>query len=187
MSEQHAVVLEDILPLSLEKGELDSLRRSRLMRDNLALLKALLVMDDHLLAEDENRDATSSLETKIDLLLLLVGKGIQGLDPLPPAYSCALGAENLYWDAPFSEDFPGAGNPVCVSLFLRPGIAMPLFLPGVLESDANRSGAATDTLLRHHLHFQVDTRVQESLDRLIFRHHRRAIARRKDHHPLSAD
>ncbi|PKY11253.1 hypothetical protein B1757_05550 [Acidithiobacillus marinus] len=187
MSEQHAVVLEDILPLSLEKGELNSLRRSRLMRDNLALLKALLVMDDHLLAEDENREVTSSLETKIDLLLLLVGKGIQGLDPLPSAFPCALGAENLYWDAPVSEIMPESGSAVCVSLFLRPGIAMPLFLPGVLENDAKGSGAATDTLLRHHLHFQVDTRVQESLDRLIFRYHRRAIARKKDQHALSTD
>ncbi len=122
MLEQHAVVLEDVLPLSLEKGEVDTARRGRLMLDNLALLKALLVMDDHLLMEDDNREAISSLETKIDLLLLLVGKGIQGLEPLPPCYSCALGAEDLHWETTSSAEFPYENGPVCVALFCAPGL-----------------------------------------------------------------
>ena len=68
MLEPHAVVLEDMLPLSLEMGDLETARRGRLMLDNMALLKALLVMDDHLLVEEDSREAISSLETKIDLL-----------------------------------------------------------------------------------------------------------------------
>ena len=186
MLEQHAVVLEDVLPLSLEKGQVDPARRGRLMLDNLALLKALLVMDDHLLMEDDNREAISSLETKIDLLLLLVGKGIQGLEPLPTSYSCALGAEDLYWETESSAGFPHEHGPVCVALFLRPRIAMPLFLPGTLQMSVTQPEGSAETLSRYHLHFQLDARVQESLDRLIFRHHRRSIARQKDHH-LSAE
>ena len=187
MLEQHAVVLEDVLPLSLEKGQVDPARRGRLMLDNLALLKALLVMDDHLLMEDDNREAISSLETKIDLLLLLVGKGIQGLEPLPTSYSCALGAEDLYWETTSSAEFPHEHGPVCVALFLRPRIAMPLFLPGTLQMSVTQPEGSAETLSRYHLHFQLDARVQESLDRLIFRHHRRSIARQKDHHHLSAE
>ena len=187
MLEQHAVVLEEVLPLSLEKGKVDTARRSRLMLDNMALLKALLVMDDHLLVEDDNREAISSLETQIDLLLLLVGKGIQGLEPLPPCYSCSLGAEDLYWEAASSAEFPHENGPVCVALFLRPRIAMPLFLPGILHMSVIQPEACPETRFRYHLHFALDARVQESLDRLIFRHHRRSIARQKDHHHFSAE
>ncbi|MDD2748479.1 PilZ domain-containing protein [Acidithiobacillus sp.] len=187
MLEPHAVVLEDMLPLSLEMGDLETARRGRLMLDNMALLKALLVMDDHLLMDDDNREAISSLETKIDLLLLLVGKGIQGLEPLPPCYSCSLGAEDLYWEAASSAGFPHENGPVCVALFLRPRIAMPLFLPGTLQMSVTQPEASAETLFRYHLHFQLDARVQESLDRLIFRHHRRSIARQKDHHHFSAE
>lgn len=187
MLEQPAVVLEEVLPLSLEKGEVDTVRRARLMLDNMALLKALLVMDDHLLMDDDNREAISSLETKIDLLLLLVGKGIQGLEPLPPFYSCSLGAEDLYWEAASSADFPHENGPVCVALFLRPRIAMPLFLPGTLQVSLTQPEGSAEALLRYHLHFELNARVQESLDRLIFRHHRRSIARQKDHHHFSAE
>jgi len=63
---------------------------------------------------------------------------------------------------------------------------MPLFLPGTLQMSVTQPEGNAETLFRCHLHFQLDARVQESLDRLIFRHHRRSIARQKDHH-LSAE
>lgn len=187
MQEQHVVVLEDVLPLRVESGAMESRIRDRVMADNMALLKALLVMDDHMVSEDENREAISGLETKIDLLLLLVGKGIQGLDPLPTSYPCVLGAEDLFWESVGPDHFPLVDGPVCVSLFLRPRIAMPLILPGVLRETMPRHEAGSSPAFHYNLHFQLDHRVQESLDRLIFRHHRRAIARKKDHNHPSAE
>ncbi|WP_420809484.1 PilZ domain-containing protein [Acidithiobacillus ferrianus] len=72
----------------------------------------------------------------------------------------------------------------CVALFLRPRIAMPLLLPGSMRPPSGVPASASGAI-RCHLHFCLDSPVQESLDRLIFRHHRRAVARsRNQHYPL---
>ncbi len=182
---EHAVVLQDHLPLALGEWPNDAGTRNTLMADNLALLRALLVMDEHIVTNDEEgHEGLSNLETKVDLLLLLVSAGVKGMGPTPPSYPCILGSEDLYWDCPDPALFAGAPNETCIALFLRPRIAMPLLLPGSMQALSGPSGGASGASTRCHLHFHLDSRVQESLDRLIFRHHRRAVARSKDqHHP----
>ena len=183
---EHAVALQGHLPLALGEWPGDAGACSALMADNLALLRALLVMDDHPASNDEEgHEGLSNLETKVDLLLLLVSAGIKGPGPTPPSYACILGSADLYWDCSDPTIFPAAHSKTCIALFLRPRIAMPLLLPGTMQPISAPAGTS-DAHSRCHLHFHLDSRVQESLDRLIFRHHRRAVARVKDqHHPTN--
>ena len=182
---EHAVVLQGHLPLALGEWPVDAGARSALMADNLALLRALLVMDAPVVInEEEGHEGLSNLETKIDLLLLLVSAGIKGLGPLPPSYPCILGSRDLFWDCSDPGLCPDADAEACVALFLRPRIAMPLLLPGSMRPPSGVPASASGAI-RCHLHFCLDSPVQESLDRLIFRHHRRAVARsRNQHYPL---
>ncbi len=171
--DENPVVLRGNLPLRPAPWPEDESVMTAVMADNWTLLRALLLMDDKAGGgEEEGKEAMGGLETKVDLLLLLVSAGLKGLEPAPPVYPCVLGGQYIRWCCNDPAPFPAVGERCCLALFLRPRIAMPLILPGAMQAGTPGQGG-----IWCQLHFHLDGHVQESLDRLIFRHHRREVAR----------
>lgn len=170
---ENPVVLRGNLPLRLAPWPEDESAMAAVMADNWTLLRALVLMDDKAAGgEEEGKEAMGGLETKVDLLLLLVSAGLKGMEPAPPVYPCVLGGQYIHWGCGDPAAFPDVGERCCLALFLRPRIAMPLILPGIMQAVIPGQGGVWC-----QLHFHLDEHVQESLDRLIFRHHRREVAR----------
>lgn len=143
------------------------------MADNLTLLRALLMLDEAAPAADSSRsEATSHLERRLDLLLLMASTALRGMQQLPRECSCVLSARRLYWA---SDESVGVGRRIWVRVWLRHRIALPLMLPGqVLEEEVEGEQ------LWHRLDIEpLEPALRNELERFVFRHHRRQVARQR--------
>ena len=170
-----AVVLAATLPTEIRPWSGQGDEFANFMDDNVTLLRALLVWDEERSgSEEDDRSTLAHLQIKTDLLLTLLSAGIRAREPLPPRYPCALRGDSLQLQLP--EDVHPLEPFSCAALFLRPGLALPLLLPG--EGFERIPGEST--IPQWQLRFHLSPTVQELLDRLIFRHHRREIARLRE-------
>jgi hypothetical protein len=168
---QDAVHLEGVLPLDWSDGIEPAL--ADVMADNAILLRALLILDESAApAPTESRDAVQNLERRVDLLLLLANSALRSVTRMPPARPCVLSARHLRWG---SETALGVGRRVWVRIYLRHRIALPLILPGqIVEEEVQGE------LLWHRLELEpLEQALQDDLERLVFRHHRRQVARQR--------
>jgi hypothetical protein len=143
------------------------------MADILTLLRALLMLDEPAPATDASRsDATSHLERRLDLLLLMASTALRGMQQLPRERTCVLSARRLYWA---SDESVGVGRRIWVRVWLRHRIALPLMLPGqVVEEEVEGEQ------LWHRLDIEpLEPALQNDLERFVFRHHRRQVARQR--------
>ncbi len=143
------------------------------MADNLTLLRALLMLDEPAPAADASRsDTTSHLERRLDLLLLMASTALRGMQQLPRECACVLSARRLYWA---SDESVGVGRRIWVRVWLRHRIALPLMLPGqVVEEEVEGEQ------LWHRLDIEpLEPALQNDLERFVFRHHRRQVARQR--------
>ncbi len=143
------------------------------MADNLTLLRALLMLDEPPVSADPARaDANSNLERRLDLLLLMASTALRGMQQLPRERSCVLSARRLHWA---SEESLGVGRRLWVRIWLRHRIALPLMLPGHLVEEE-----VDGELLWHRLDIEpLEPALQNDLERFVFRHHRRQVARQR--------
>jgi hypothetical protein len=147
---------------------------SALMRSNLILLRALLIWEEDAVAvEKGERSELGRLQSKIDLLLTLLSADILTRSELPPRNFCELRSDALRVHSAAGVAF--SGHP-CAALYLQADLALPLLLPGK-EVEEIATGEQAPSWV---LHFALSAGVQEMLDRLIFRHHRREIARLRE-------
>ena len=171
-----AVRLEGQLPLAWGAPPEDPAALLDVMADNHVLLRALLAMDEAAgAAETEHvRDSgIQSLESRVDLLLLMVSTALRGMGKVPPPFRCILTAHTLRWASP---DALGVGQHFWARLYLRQRVVMPLVLPGVVLEEY----ALQDHGYWRTLEFRgLEPAVQRDLERLIFRHHRRDVARQR--------
>ncbi|MEY2341110.1 PilZ domain-containing protein [Acidithiobacillus sp. IBUN Pt1247-S3] len=145
------------------------------MGDNRILLRALLVWDEEASnADEDDRSALAHLQIKTDLLLTLLSAGIRAQEPLPTQYPCELHSDSL--QITMGGDWKAPDSPVYAAIFLHPRLALPLLLP----SERFEKITTDPVLAVWRLHFQLSPNVQEMLDRLIFRHHRREVARLRE-------
>ncbi len=170
-----AVKLEGQLPLAWGAPPEDPEALQDVMADNTVLLRALLAMDEAAGAAetDHVRDGIQSLERRLDLLLLMASAALRGMGGLPPLYRCILTARSLRWA---SAEALGVGQPLWARIYLRQRVVMPLVLPGVVveEHSAENHGHCRTLEFRG-----LEPAVQRDLERLIFRHHRRDVARQR--------
>ncbi|MEL5847828.1 MAG: PilZ domain-containing protein [Candidatus Igneacidithiobacillus chanchocoensis] len=172
--QQAGVVLGANLPVEMRSWSGEKEEFSALMRNNLVLLRALVIWEEEIAtAEEGERSGLGRLQTKIDLLLTLLSADILTRSALPPRHSCELRTDSLLIRS--ADGFTCPGNP-CAALYLQADLALPLLLPGQGVEEIATSDQAPSWVLR----FTLSAGVQEMLDRLIFRHHRREIARLRE-------
>ena len=148
------------------------------MADNLTLLRALLMLDEPAASHESDQgrpDPIHNLERRIDLLLLMASTALRGMGTLPTERPCALASRKLCWA---SDRSIGVGRRLWARLYLRHRVALPLILPGRIAEEHFDRGQFWHTLDIDAL----DQPVQNDLDRLIFRHHRRQVARQRKGH-----
>ncbi len=174
------LVYDDIVPIecvsvneSLSSGEL-----LKLNDENEKVLQFIAAVEEHHTENEEDFHAgketahdIARLEYKINLLLDMVGDILIRQQSLPDARPIRMTASTLQWEA--SPDYSGvAGDTVICSLYLSKKYVHPLRLVGtVRESRQGRD----DTLVIMEYSGILQS-VQQLLEKLIFRHHRRMVA-----------
>jgi len=163
------------LPVTIRSWSGQEEEFAEFMGDNRVLLRALLIWEEECSnAEEDDRSALTHLQIKTDLLLTLLSAGIRAQEPLPAQYPCELRGDSL--QIAMDDDGKPFDSPAQVEIFLHPRLAMPLRLPG-----AGFEKMVTDSVPPlWRFPFRLSPSVQEMLDRLIFRHHRREVARLRE-------
>lgn len=129
--------------------------------------------EEHALAEDIQR-----LEFKVNVLIQLVARLLKRDDGVPPVRHWRLHAEGVEWLVNDDAPAPGLG---LVSLYVSRNFPQPLVLPG-------RVLGTRDDAYGRWAQFRFEglmPAAAELLDRLIFRHHRRAVAGTRGQNPRS--
>jgi len=170
------VCLEARLPLGWTVEQESSAATLDLRRHgNIALLRALAAIEsaaperEHDLPEVMQK-SLDHLESKLDLVLLLVaGLARTGAD-MPPEKQVTLFSDRIVWVETVGSA-PIEGQRLLTSLYLNPRLPQPLQLLVVVTGIDIQSGYA-------HVSAQfdrLDEELGEWLTRTLFRHHRRAL------------
>lgn len=171
------VSYEDSIPLSWEKidGLPDASQLARLNEVDEQLLRLLASVESR---HDSDDSAASSdltrLELKLDMILELIGQLRQDQMELPHKVNITMYSNGLEWVSPQSTGLE-LKDRINLSLFLDPALPRPLQLPGIIIQCHQTEAGESCFLLFDGL----GESVQDSIQRLIFRHHRRAIALKK--------
>lgn len=111
------------------------------------------------------------LETKINLVLDLVGELVSRDAGMPERTSVRLSSRGVEWEA--GDNPPKPHELLSLNLYLRRNLPRPLELTGKVVAVHNSVVTAV---------FEgASEAVVDGLDKLIFRHHRRAIAQARTH------
>jgi hypothetical protein len=172
---------EDRLPLSWNvlDCEPDAVALSRLHENNEEILKVINALDEAQTELDESHDPLAQqvlkLDFKVNLLLDLVGQLLSTSLSLPEPVLLHLSAEGVQW---LDSKTPPEKAQVNIELYLKPKFPRAVRLPAVVKSVTKVEGA-----YRMEVIFQnMAEPVEDLLEKIIFRHHRRSIAlsRRKN-------
>jgi len=164
------VALEDRLPIRCQPLPAHSDAFAR-QQANEEVLRAILSLDEIHRSELHEQDPALAqelvrLESKVDLVLELVGQLLVRQLFLPEAVPLRVFAGRVEWEAAAP---PATGQPVLIELFICPRIPRPLWLAATVLA-APRPGWAAARF------GDLGDSVQDQLEKLIFRHHRRRVA-----------
>lgn len=137
---------------------------------NISLLKALAAIEAAAQESDDipvsMRKDMERIESKLDMLLMLVAKLAQDAMPLPPDHEVSLSQGKITWKES-SSTLPSVGQMLKIRLFLSPRIPQPLVIQAVVGNSI--PGEISANLVG------LDDEMGEWLTRTIFRYHRRAV------------
>ena len=176
--DEEGLCYEDRLPVGWEPGPDDGYRRAHLLASNENLMHLVDALEGHAADADERSGASPELqrlERKIDVLLAMVGRIHAKSIALPAATDMALYANGLAWVVTEASPLQ-AGDSGYLSLYLDPALPDPLYLPGRIERVEQDDEGHRWAFLRFDA---LGETVQDAIERLIFRHHRRAVAMAK--------
>ncbi len=145
--------------------------------ENLHLLEVLERLESGTEGEEEREERRElrRLEAKLDLLAEMVSLLLSERHPLPPARDLALGAERILWSLLPDESPPGAGSTLQLSLYPLSRYPRPLRLVARVRGDP--SPTAGGTVQIEGTLADGGERLRDALERLVFRAHRREVAR----------
>jgi hypothetical protein len=171
------LIFEDSLPVGFTPGPLPvDTAMSRLNADNQQLLAAEYSLDEVRVQEALKDESPAlihelqRLEFKLNVLLRLTAELARRDHHWPPAHPVRLSAHGIEWSG---EDAPSPGSTGMVDVYINGALPQPLRFPAtVIGEGVDQNGVRVARLQFANLSQQV----VESLDRFIFRHHRRSIA-----------
>ncbi len=170
------VVYEGRLPLGWKalRGEPGPQQMLQLNDHNDAVLRTLLALEEAggEYADDggvASQQELARIEAKLNLLLNLVGQLLGERSAIPAKASVCLGAEFVEWS---DAKLPPAGQWVVADIYLHPSYPRPLRLVGIARAGEGRFESPSAGMALAGL----SEPVQDALEKLIFRHHRRAVA-----------
>ncbi|OOZ42119.1 hypothetical protein BOW53_00630 [Solemya pervernicosa gill symbiont] len=179
MSEDNSiggVVHEQVMPLEWQQHDafpedLDIIHQHDA---NLTLLHTINVIESKPVENDDSEMQSDvvRLENKVDLVLDLLSSLIRQTRPLPPNAKARLGGEGMEWASGEEAPLPAAGSKLTVSFHLNKMIPSPIVLWGEVVDVALHDSARWATLRFGPMSQQFE----QAWVKLIFRHHRRAIA-----------
>lgn len=108
------------------------------------------------------------IEAKVNLVLNLVGQLLATQSTIPAKVAAVLSATSLEWSG---GKLPADGQPLLLEIYLHPSYPRPLRLVGTTQSGSDPEGMTCRVTFQG-----LSEPVQDVLEKLIFRHHRRAIA-----------
>jgi len=154
-------------------------RLERINTSNEVLLRALVAMDalpathgdDH----ERHGEDFQRLEARVGLLLNLVARLVEAQQALPDALPVVYNSRGMQLQLPVSIE---AGSQVAVDLYLSGLYPTPLQLFGVVDACEPDASAWRVSLFFHGM----TTAMRSELDKLVFRRHRRQVARQREKH-----
>jgi hypothetical protein len=173
---ESTLVYEDILPVvfAREQNPPDAAMLSRFNFNNRQVLEAVAALEEHAVESDEDEGASSEaiarLNLKINLLLNMVGQLLAERGGLPEPAPVRLGSHSIAFVPGGAA--PASGEAGAVSVYLDASPAAPLKFAGNVVAVRAIDGRPMVELT----YSGMDDGVREALEKLIFRHHRRAIA-----------
>jgi hypothetical protein len=140
---------------------------------NEAALRSMAALDEYTNQPPEEYTTQghdlARLEFKVNLMLDLIGQLLAQQMLLPDAVWLKVGARGIEWASPQA---PALGEPLLLQLYLTPSYPRPLELPAtVVKCDTLTVGARCTAVF-----VGCSELVQDWLEKLIFRHHRRRVA-----------
>ncbi len=146
---------------------------------NSSLLKTLASEDQSRREPEPSLEALMQeidrLDQKLNLITELLADLVRREVVVPAAQAFRLSSAGVSF-APGSSESCGQGDWVKVSLFLLPNVPRPLEFAGkVVATDSTFVPGDWQTVVFE----QVNEVVESSLDRLVFKHHRREVAMRR--------
>ncbi|MGH8227405.1 MAG: PilZ domain-containing protein [Steroidobacteraceae bacterium] len=162
---------QDVLPLNWRSlpGSVDQAVAASFTDRNVRLLQACAAVEDHGGADKQDEDSPElqRLEFKVNLLLDLVGQILVANRPRPAAVPVRFNALGVIWRAP--APLPEAGTQGIAEIYLHDCLAEPLRLIGRITS------VTPDGQVKARFS-PVGELVEDLIEKLTFRRHRRQIA-----------
>jgi len=172
------IVYEDDLPVgwrTIDEFPIDA-QLEHINHSNESFLKSFASLEEnptlrHELDDDRTDYAQElvRLDLKINLLLDLVGHVLSRQLELPMPVRVRMNSRGLEW---FGSGLPSVGNRVLLALYLHPRYPRPLELPGFIIAGGGLDQGASAKIRFYGL----SDSMRESLEKLIFRYHRRKVA-----------
>ncbi len=138
---------------------------------NEALLHSLNLLEETTVegtVSADERPELIQIETRLNLLIDMVGELLGRLGNRPPECSVELASTSVVWQG---DSLPPVGETVELTLWPHSHLPRPLRLSGqVVSADQGRCRVELD---------DPGEWVRDGLERLIFRHHRREVARQR--------
>jgi Atypical PilZ domain, cyclic di-GMP receptor len=162
---------QDVLPLQWRAlpGSVDQAVIASFTDRNMRMLQACAAIEDHTAGEksDDDSPELQRLDFKINLLLDLVGQLLVANRPRPPAVPVRFNALGAVWRA--APPLPEAGTQGIAEIYLRDCLAEPLRLVGRITN------VSPDGQIKVRF-APVGEAVEDLIEKLTFRRHRRQIA-----------
>jgi Atypical PilZ domain, cyclic di-GMP receptor len=174
----------DTLPMIfIDEPVADPTRLAGLNADNLQLLIADASLDDARVPASEPKADDDSqvledlhrLEHKVNVLIQLVAKLVAREQSMPEAVAWRLYATGIEWQAETAPATPGSAGQVLI--YVSRQFPQPLRFPGKIMPPRHDEAGTWQGFAFEGL----SVAVTEGLERLIFRHHRRAVAGVRTH------
>ena len=172
------LIYEDTVPLSyslIEADMVSGITPSEAAR-NLGVLRNLWMMQESLHDVPEEFSALEPallrMESKLDLVVELLGQFLSETLQLPDAHPIRISSQFMQWQGREAVD---VGTPILLKCSLLPHLPLPLTLRGSVSAMERRGEGYQLTMSLEEL----DEQCSELLDKIIFRNHRRSIARNR--------